>query len=467
MSSLNICNTSSLSLMINQLSNYHPRLTFLVFILLQMLFAGYVLRGEVPYNFEMAFILFVFVLGYLIFKKTPVFRNRRLWYWSGLNILYLSVVFIISYYHAPLEDAGLKSLQITGLIIGFLVILWTLFLLRPTLDFFWMFFVGASLTMLVWFGLELSHFGLDGLIEGQRFGSRYGHPIKFGIYANGLFIILLGGGIWAYRKGSLMFFVWIFLLITNLLAVVFSQTRTAWIGWPEAIIGWGLFYFLILIRSSLTARLKMTLLALPILFVVAFVSTESVYNVFEKRIALVFTDTQSYVSGEQPLTSVGLRYLMYEAAYELIKERPLMGYGADAFSENLQTVTSRLLKDKFNIKHPGLDFTQIHNQFLMIWLNYGVFALLALLSMFAFLFWHFFTGMRSASMDEKPIWIAGLVFSVASFMSFMPESPLQYSTYSSHFFLIFSLLLGFSMILGKRTGMQFSGVLDSAQVGKS
>jgi hypothetical protein len=45
--------------------NYH-RLTVLVFILLQLFFAGYVLRGEIPYNFEILFLIFLPILGYVL-----------------------------------------------------------------------------------------------------------------------------------------------------------------------------------------------------------------------------------------------------------------------------------------------------------------------------------------------------------------------------------------------------------------
>jgi O-antigen ligase len=417
----------------------YPKLTLLVFFLVQLLFAGYALRGNVPYNFEIVFAPLLMILGYLIAKPASGVKDRRLLLWVGLIFLYCATVFLMSVYHAPLGEVGWHNIRITGLMFGFLVLLLVLYELRPTIDFFWTFFLGASVAMLIWFGMELNHWGVDGLMQGQRFGSAYGHPIKFGIYANGLFIIMLGGIVWAYRKGPLILAFWVFLIVTNLLIVIFSQTRTAWIGWPEALVGWGLFYLFMLLKSALSFKQKTLLLVFPALFVSVLLSTDSVYKVFEKRVNLAITDTQQYVSGTNPFTSLGLRYLMYEASYELIKERPVSGYGADAFAENLKSKTSYLLKEKFAKKHPGLHFTQIHNQFLMSWLNYGVFAVLALLLIFVFLFWHFFTGMRSASMDEKPIWIAGLVFSVASFMSFMPESPLQYSSYSSHFFLMMTL----------------------------
>lgn len=422
-------------------------LTTLFFILIQLIFLGYILRDIVPYNFEIVFIPILILISFLRFNYKRETMDPLIIFIFILILLYIFLVMLVSVFHAPLGSDGWKNIKITLNIFGFVAIFFIIVTLRPSESFFWFTMAGASLIIISLTILELSHIGVQGLTELKRLGSIHSNPIKYGLYANGLFVIMFGGFLWALQKGKSVFIFWMLLVLANLFAVIYSNTRTAWIGWPEAIFGWGLFYSFILYRSRLSVFKKAMVIIAPLTIVVAVLSMSS--NVFEKRILLAVKDISEYVSGEQPLTSLGSRFLMYEAAVLMIIDSPLIGHGADKFQLNLKSTTSKILNERYNVEHPGLHYSHIHNQFFMSAVNYGILVAVLLFVILLFIIAYFTVGVSSASILNKPIWIAGLVFSIASLLSFLPESPLESTGYSVHYFTLWSVLLGFTVVQSK------------------
>ncbi len=415
------------------------------FLLVLLIFAGYSLRSVIPYNFEQVFFFVLILFVYLWIKIKIEVWPQDLLIWSGLLFLFCVFVFFSNIIHLPYTDLMREKTQITLLIIGFLMLAWLLFLLKPSMDFFWYFLMAASVVMLIRTVLELNHSGWGSIEEIGRLGDAFGNPIPFGLFANTLFILMLGGLVWAYKKHPIVLFFWILLLFLNLGMVILSQTRTAWVGWGEALIGWGGYYFYLAYRHKVL--LKFT--GIIVLLVVSLFVMNTIFpvsKVVEQRASLVLTDIDDYTEKGNPLTSIGLRLSMYETAVTMIQEKPYFGHGSEGFSEQFKEASQRFFLEEFNLKHSGLHLSHVHNQFLMTWVQYGLFPVIVLLFLFLFLIWYFWQGLRLACDEEKPIFIAGLVFIASMLVAFMVESPLEFATYSAHYWLFMTLVFVFSLL---------------------
>ncbi len=426
-----------------------------VFTLPLFIFTGYALRGIVSYNFEIIFAFVSIALITLFFLKKRLNSCPSLWWFTIVLLLYFFSVLLPS---LMLHDGGSQSshkLAILILIPGFILLAWLLYQAKLKVDFFWYFLMLASSVMLIWALLEVNAVGVHSLGKEYRLGDFYSHPIKLGVYANALFILMLGGILWAYKKHPLLLAAWICFLLLDFLMVILSQTRTAWIGWPEALIGWGTYYLFLIWKSNWNSLSKVFVMIVPVLILVGISLTEPVSNVFEKRVQLAVDNVSDYFSGENYQSSLGARLMMYETAIEMIQKKPLVGYGAEDFAKQFKLTSIEKVKERFGVDFSGFDYGHVHNQFLMSWVQYGVMAFVSLLLVFIFLFYHFVVGMRSSKDEDKPIFIAGLVFSVAAFLGFMPESPLEFSGYSAHYLLFFSLLFSFSLSVKRLNGDDF------------
>ncbi|MDX1347271.1 MAG: O-antigen ligase family protein [Thiomicrorhabdus chilensis] len=404
-----------------------------------------------PVNFEFILGLIGAVGFYVIWKEQTLKVDKRLLVWLLILFFYWFTNLIAAIYHQPLGGRGESVLNVVHSVFLFAVLLIALFLRKPPIDFFWFLMGVASLSVIFLMALEIYAQGWITVENAIRLGNTYSHPVKIGVFANTFFIILLGSIPWAYKRGKLFLSVWVVIILLDFACVILSQTRTAWIGWPEAMIGWGFYYYYLYKKQHpITNKVRVFIVLLPVLFIWGLLSIQPVKMVFEKRIAAAYSDVELYMSGKTFQSSLGHRLLSYEAAIEGIKSSPWIGIGEDAFPVFQRQMTAKIAEEKFHKKIKGLHYTHIHNQFLMAWLTKGVFVFLSVLGMFVFLIWYFVNGLKQASSIHKPIWVAGLVFSVASFLSFLPETPLQKSDTSTHFLLLTTLLLAFSVLTGRK-----------------
>jgi len=73
------------------------------------------------------------------------------------------------------------------------------------------------------------------------------------------------------------------------------------------------------------------------------------------------------------LTSMGIRMVMWQNTIEMIKERPLLGYGTGGFSEAYR----RQVEGQSGWRGQPVD--DCHNQFMRIWAEQGLLGLLVFL----------------------------------------------------------------------------------------
>ncbi|KUJ75728.1 hypothetical protein AVO42_10610 [Thiomicrospira sp. XS5] len=263
-------------------------------------------------------------------------------------------------------------------------------------------------------------------------------PINFGIYANTLFLILLGGVFWFRKLGWGWILALLVALAIALTGSILSQSRTAWIGWPEAIIAWTVFYSYYLWRNQKKGVLFGG--AVTVIAVVILLTQSSLYSLVEKRAVKAITDVEDYIDG-RPLTSLGQRFVMYEAGWNSFKEHPLIGVGPDGFPNELKKQTESIFSEQFGIQNKYLSFGHIHNQFLMSAMENGILGVLSLIFLFLYLFVVFIQQAKNLNYYSKSLGVVGLVFMIASFLTFMPEVPLYRRDPFLFFFFVTSLLL--------------------------
>lgn len=264
------------------------------------------------------------------------------------------------------------------------------------------------------------------------------NTIDFGIYSNTLFIVLLGALFWFKDFSKLWKFLLVMALIVDISGAILSQSRTAWIGWPEAIIGWGGFY---LYRLFSAKKIKKVILFLGLILVFLIVIIMSpAKEIVENRVNKAISNVIDYKNGN-PNSSLGNRFVMYEVGINQIQKTPWLGVGVNNFTLFIQEDTKKLINHKFGLTSLGYTYSHIHNQFLMSFILGGIFPFLSLLVIFGFLLWFFSQKIKTGVTErQKALGIAGLVFTITSLMTFLPESPLMFKSQFIFFFVMASLL---------------------------
>jgi len=120
-------------------------------------------------------------------------------------------------------------------------------------------------------------------------------------------------------------------------------------------------------------RLPQVIGILACLFLVAAFSSSTM----QERIKLGLAEQGNYQNSSE-LTSIGVRMLFYRNTLELIKEKPVFGYGTSAFAKTYSNYVASKYQDWRNVKT-----SDPHNQYLFVWLENG---LIGLLLFFAYIF---------------------------------------------------------------------------------
>ncbi len=421
-----------------------------IFLGCSFFFLGSLIASE---SFVIPHELPIVCLVLLFFYQKWVHRNSerslspfyKSWLWFLLIFFILNI--IPSAIHAVMEMAygdRLKQYVENLLHLAFFAI-WFFLAVKVNVSVvqLWKFLI-LSVVWVVWV-LFYETYTLNGFENLSSFIvlHRYGdigssYVIDFGIYANTLFLILLGGLFWLRRLGWLWGLALFVALAVALTGAILSQSRTAWIGWPEAIIAWTIFYSFYLWKNQKKGVLfggTVTVIAVVILL-----TQSSLYSLVEKRTVKAITDVEDYIDG-RPLTSLGQRFVMYEAGWNSFKEHPLIGVGPDEFPNELKKQTEGIFSEQFGIQNKYLSFGQIHNQFLMSAMESGIFGVFSLILLFLYLSVIFIQQTKNLNYYSKSLGVVGLVFMIASFLSFMPEVPLYQRKQFLFFFFVTSLLL--------------------------
>ncbi|MCX7101551.1 MAG: O-antigen ligase family protein [Methylobacter sp.] len=153
----------------------------------------------------------------------------------------------------------------------------------------------------------------------------------------------------------------ILLFIFNIFFV--SQSRSGYIALPVAA-----FFMLVNIYGYKKIPHTLGILAVAIVLITLTSTT------LQQRIKLAWEENKSSQTSEN-LTSIGVRDIFRQNTLELIKQKPIFGYGTSSF----KTVYSEHAAAKYK-DWRGESVSDPHNQYLFVWLENGLVGLLIFLA---------------------------------------------------------------------------------------
>lgn len=170
---------------------------------------------------------------------------------------------------------------------------------------------------------------------------------------------------------------WALVFVMVLFVVVLSQTRAAWLGLGLCVIFSGM--ILAWQQRRYWAQQRFIVSALGILILLAILVWGS-YDILAKRLMTESGVISQLLSGHiqsLPYSSIGIRIHSWNAAWEFIQQRPLLGWGGNGRALVMEH-TAWLPEAVRN------EFGHLHNIYIEMWVNYGV---LGLVWYFAWLSW--------------------------------------------------------------------------------
>lgn len=392
-------------------------------------FSGWSLMLTNVMSFENLFLLLA-LLSVLIFRaplKEFSWIDKR--WLAVLSLLFFGLSSLPLMFHLPLGDDSYRFLQHQGtafVVLTFvLIIFWQL---KPSEDVVWISLMLTTLSVLVVIGYEWYLLGQFDEIYVHRFGGvMTPHVIHFGIYSNLLTVVLLGGFVWAIKKGPWMVFALIVVALISFVGSLVSDTRTAWAGLPEALVGWSIFYSLYLKKNGVVSFKRM--LVFWLFFMVSFITILMYFgDRVDRRWDAMVGDLSNYVEGQGNAGSVGTRLVLFQVGVEGFFENPIAGVGEDnAINEQLAR-TPRVM-EKIYGRDFSFAFGHLHNQYIEAAFTRGILGLLGLILPIIYLVYFFGRKVKETRENGRfsPWPLAGLLFVVSSSISMLAEAWIHLS----------------------------------------
>ena len=153
----------------------------------------------------------------------------------------------------------------------------------------------------------------------------------------------------------------IVLFVVNIFFV--SASRSGYLALPVAI-------FFLIVNLYGYKKLPHILSAMAIALVLVALTSSTL----QQRIKLAWEENKSSQTSET-LTSIGVRDIFRQNTIELIKQKPLLGYGTSSFKTAYSTYAATKYQD-----WRGESVSDPHNQYLFVWLENGLVGLLLFLA---------------------------------------------------------------------------------------
>ena len=126
-------------------------------------------------------------------------------------------------------------------------------------------------------------------------------------------------------------------------------------------------------------------------------------NRIMERVDVARKDIQLYLDNNDDNTSLGARFEMWKSALEMVKEKPLFGWGIQGATEKRKQET----KERIVTGNIG-QFTHAHNQYLDDLSKRGIVGLLALLAVLFIPLRTFMKNLKTANNEIKLIATLGV-----------------------------------------------------------
>lgn len=411
--------------------------------------------------------LFVSPLLYLRFCKEAFSAPK-----NAVVFIILSIVFIIMSFNYLFRKVKLNiSASIFLLLFALLAFISVFYSVNPSISFRWAlefsFYAGLFAAVVqiahgrknVFFGLLnvalfagfsvaiigiLQFFHLDFVFRVSNFTGRISSTLGNANFLGGYLILLIPVSLALFFIVGKNLYRLIYGLNTIILltALFFTQTLNAWLGLA---LGGCMFGILFLVYVPKYRKLVL----ITALVMTAVVSV------------LVFSFKPEEAIGK--LAKIGQfktfaekgRWLMWKSALEMIKEKPVAGFGAGTFRTQFTKYEAKLLKTEEFKGYPHLITKDAHNDYLQIGSELGISGLLLFL---LFISSVVFGAMRGLLKEEKDIKIIsiGLLSALLSFMVHMFFNfPLKIAPSAVLFFVFLGLLASIYGVQEAKLGRKY------------
>lgn len=207
---------------------------------------------------------------------------------------------------------------------------------------------------------------------------------------------------WNDRRDKVIFALKVLACCLGLYVTWLAQTRGSWIAIPFFLVVAFMFFNNIQLRN----KLAIAVIALGILVGIVTFSS-SVQN----RLEDVKEDVTLYTDGQNADTSVGIRLQLWNAAWILFKEHPIVGTGRENYSSNVNELVSRKI-----VSPAAAAFAHSHNEILFNMAILGVFGLLASISIYCVPAYYFLREIRHSDEDIKTAAALGVTLCLGFFI---------------------------------------------------
>ncbi len=200
-------------------------------------------------------------------------------------------------------------------------------------------------------------------------------------------------------------------VMLSMAASLLSQSRGGWLALTAVCPLW--LWLTWRLRPQVFGRVLAALGAL----LVALVLVLSLTPRFNERIALAAMEVSAYLDNGKTDTSLGLRLAQYRLVTELIPQKPILGWGAHGFLDEMQR---RVDAGEFGPEM--MRYPQIHNDFLDAWVKVGLGGVLLQAALFAWVLAMFWPSAARTGRhgEDTPLWRNALALRVMGTM--MPVS---------------------------------------------
>ncbi len=395
-----------------------------------------------------AMLVFLGSMVWLAFQKgekKPLITEQR--NWMLVSVIYAGVLIASFFIHLPITDDGVWRLSSYS----FILLLTAMFFLQTRhqvtpLMVFGVGFISFVYALIV-FGIEWHVYGRDLLFGNVRLG--HYAAIDTGGYANFvmatliLMFAVIGLQHNKYLKGAALV-----ALIALLIFAVLTKGRTNIFFVPLLIL---LVMFFLVHNKFWQFKSKLTLISLPILLI-AIVSA----TYFGKDRVLDAINDFEQLEQENYYTSMGLRVLMAKVGAQIVQENPVTGVGLNHFQDAKTDVLARSFTDvPDGVKSAVINFTQIHNQFLMDAIFAGIFGLLALLVFLGYPLWLYSRYyIQSDDIKYRMVALSGIALIGYTIFTSLFGTVFTYTYSTIMYMLVNMLLIGYLTQTNKKTELE-------------
>ncbi len=224
----------------------------------------------------------------------------------------------------------------------------------------------------------------------------------------------------------------------TMVLVMFSTARGSFLTLPIIILG-----FIVCFWKDLPKWFWLCAGIASIGFATAAINTSPVQSMFMKegRIDEVVNDINALERGNSN-TSIGLRFVMWKNAIDLIQEKPLLGWGQSGFMQKKEQLAkeSRSTESIVMFGHP-------HSDILNAFVKKGIIGLLALLMVYGVPFTYFMQSLIHANVrknfTQKALSFAGLLVVISFVIAGLTQTIFAHNSGRLYFAMIIVILWAF------------------------